>query len=300
MIKLPFGVDINNLIDDLRNFSWEAADILLFYSKRIKDPSQESDIIKNNNLQNPVTIADLKVNELIIQRIKEKYKNTTWEILSEENVKIKNFFCDVNADWLWVLDPLDGTKDFIQGTGNYAMHLALNYKQKPVLGIVLIPERNELWISNGETVLCENREGLIREFNITRKNNLHEMILVISKNHRNDKLKELIHKVNFKKVIVMGSIGCKISSIIRGESDMYITLSLPEQSSPKDWDFAAPEAILRAAGGAITNINNQNLTYNTRSFEHPGIIIASNNKKMHGDICLQVKKIIEEYNIFSI
>ena len=91
MIKLPFGVNINNLIDDLRIFSWEAADILLFYSKLIKDVSQESDIIKNNNLQNPVTIADLKVNELIIQRIKDKYKNTAWEILSEENVKIEDF-----------------------------------------------------------------------------------------------------------------------------------------------------------------------------------------------------------------
>ena len=58
-----------------------------------------------------------------------------------------------NNDWIWVLDPLDGTKDFIQGTGNYAMHLALNYKKNLILGVVLIPEKDELWISNGEKTL---------------------------------------------------------------------------------------------------------------------------------------------------
>ena len=62
----------------------------------------------------------------------------------------------------------------------------------------------------------------------------------------------LYSEINFKKVINMGSVGCKIASIIRGESDIYISLSLPGKSSPKDWDFAAPEAILKAAGGAIT------------------------------------------------
>ena len=60
MIKLPFGVDIDNLIEDLKIFSWEAAEILLFYSKRIKDNNQRKDIIKNNNDEDPVTLADLK------------------------------------------------------------------------------------------------------------------------------------------------------------------------------------------------------------------------------------------------
>ena len=63
----------------------------------------------------------------------------------------------------------------------------------------------------------------------------------------------LINKVNFKDIVVMGSIGCKIASILRGDSDIYICLSLTGENSPKDWDFAAPEAILKTAGGAITN-----------------------------------------------
>ena len=76
----------------------------------------------------------------------------------------------------------------------------------------------------------------------------------------------------------MGSIGCKITSILRGESDMYLCLSLPGKSSPKDWDFAAPEAILKAAGGAITNLDNKELTYGNLKYEQGGILIASNDK----------------------
>ena len=130
MIKLPSGVEINYLIDDLRIIGWEANDILLSYSKILKDSNGKSNILENGNLENPVTMADLKVNETIIRRIKEKYKETQWEILSEENAKLPSESSSKGLDWNWVLDPLDGTKDFIQGTGNYAMHLALNYKKK--------------------------------------------------------------------------------------------------------------------------------------------------------------------------
>ena len=121
MIQLPSGVDINNLIDDIRIFSWQAADILLYYSKLLEDSNDKSNIIKNNNEDDPVTIADLKVNEILIKGINEKYKNINWDILSEENVKKNSESFKNNSDWVWVLDPLDGTKDFIQGTGNYAM-----------------------------------------------------------------------------------------------------------------------------------------------------------------------------------
>ena len=230
MIKLPPGVEINSLIDDLRILSWESSDILVYYSKILKDSNYKSNILKNDNIEDPVTSADLKVNEHIIQRINEKYKDIDWEILSEENVKIdyKNF--DNRTNWVWILDPLDGTKDFIQGTSNYAMHLALNYKQKPYIGIVLIPEKDELWISKDDEVWCERRNGKKFYPKLSKKKSLKEMVLVTSKNHNNDTLRNLIKKIKFNQVIIMGSIGCKIASIIRGENDLYICLSLPGKS----------------------------------------------------------------------
>ena len=141
MIDLPSGIAINNLIDDLKMISWEAGEILLYYSRILKDSNFKNNILKNGNMDDPVTLADLKVNEVIIKRINEKYKDINWDILSEENVKNEGISSRPNNDWIWVLDPLDGTKDFIQGTGNYAMHLALNFKKIPYLGVVLIPEK---------------------------------------------------------------------------------------------------------------------------------------------------------------
>ena len=298
MVKLPFGVVINNLIDDLRILSWEACDSLLYYSQMLRDPKNKSNIVRNND--DPVTLADLKVNEIIIQGINEKYKDINWDILSEENVKVSSQICDINSDWLWILDPLDGTKDFIQGTGNYAMHLALNYKQKPYIGVVLIPEKEELWIAAGNKIWCENKVGYKRGASLLSNTILKEMTIATSKNHRNVVLEKLINLLKFKKITVMGSVGCKIASILRGESDIYISLSLPGKSAPKDWDFAAPAAILVAAGGAITNLDNENLSFNQRGFEQGGIIIASSNKNNHCEVCLQVKEIIKESNIYPL
>ena len=300
MIKLPSGVNIENLINDLRILSWEAAEIFLYYSQILKDSKDKSNILKNDNNEDPVTVVDLKVNELIIERINAKYKDINWEILSEENVKISSQKSFKNKDWVWVLDPLDGTKDFIQGTKNYAMHLALNYKKKPYLGIVLIPEMNELWISNGEKVWCEKKDGFKKNSKSLKNKDLSEMVIVTSKNHNNESLTKLIDKINFKKVIIMGSIGCKVASILRGESDVYLCLSLPGKSAPKDWDFAAPEAILRAAGGEITSLDNEELIYGSSTFEHGGVILASNNKNTHKDLCLQIKEIIKKYKIYPL
>ena len=297
MIKLPSGVEINNLIDDLKIISWEASEILLHYSKILKNKEDKNIILKNNN-EDPVTKADLEVNDLIIQRINENYKNVNWKILSEENVKIELKNCYEDSDWLWVLDPLDGTKDFIQGTGNYAMHLALNYKQKPYLGFVLIPEKEELWISNSKKIWCERKGKHSISPSLVKKKNLKDMIIVTSKNHSNPTLNNLIDKVGFKEIKKMGSIGCKIASIIRGESDIYISLSLPGKSAPKDWDFSAPEAILKAAGGAITNIDNEDLCYGKSNFEHGGTIVATNDLLTHESICLKIKEIIKEYDIY--
>ena len=299
MFKLPDGVEINSLIEDLRILSWEAADILIYYSKILKDSNDKNNILKNDNTDDPVTKADLKVNEVIIQRINENYKDIDWEILSEENVKINSNDCDTNADWIWVIDPLDGTKDFIQGTGNYAMHLALNYKQKAYLGVVLIPEKEELYISDGKKSWCEKRDGSFIKSDLSKNKSLNEMVLVTSKNHRNEILENLIQKIHFKDVLIMGSIGCKIASIVRGDSDLYICLSLPKKSSPKDWDLAAPEAILKAAGGAITNLDNEELIYGKSNFEQGGIIVASNsNNHTHKNICLEIKEIIKKYDMY--
>ena len=163
----------------------------------------------------------------------------------------------------------------------------------------MIPEKNELWISDGKKTWCEKKDGSKRQVNIQNHKKLREMTIVTSRNHRNETLKELINTIGFRRVKVMGSIGCKIASILRGESDIYISLSLPGKSSPKDWDFAAPEAILKAAGGQITNLENEELSYENPGFKQEGIIIATNNRENHKSVCLEIKKIIEKFELLT-
>ena len=296
MVYLPKGVEINSLIDDLRLYSWSASDILLKYGQYLKDEKSKNDFIKNKENNEPVTLADLEVNNLIIKNIQNKYANINWGILSEETFNIDSKKGKKN-NWLWVLDPLDGTKDFIQRTGNFAMHLALNYKNKPYLGVVLIPEMDELWIANGTKVWCENKNGIIKNHNLSNAKNLEDMTLVTSRNHSNSKLQNLIKNLGFKTTLLMGSIGCKIASILRGEADIYISLSLPGKSAPKDWDFAAPEAILKQAGGALTTIDNKELIYGKEGYRQEGLIIASHDKKNHERICLDIKNILRSNKI---
>ena len=295
MSKLPNSVDINNLLDDLRSCCWEASDILLNYSQKIKNEQYKSNFLKLKKNNEPVTLADLDVNSLIVNHIQDKYSDINWQILSEESIKTElNTYKKTN--WLWILDPLDGTKDFVQGTGHFAVHLALNYKNKPFMGIVLIPSKNELWISNGKNVWCENKEGFKKLPDMSNSKELSDMIVITSRNHNNRLLQKIIEKIDFKKSIYMGSIGCKIASILRGEADIYISLSLPGQSAPKDWDFAAPEVIFTQAGGAITNLDNKELVYGKPDMRQEGLIIASNNKINHENICLEIKKIIQDNN----
>ena len=297
-MNLPEGLDIDYLIDDLRRLSWAAANIMLFYSNQCRNEKAKKDLIKTKDNNEPVTLADLEVNDLIINHIREKYQKVNWHLLSEENGIIKFNKEEININWLWVLDPLDGTRDFLQSTGDYALHLALNYKNKPQMGIVLIPQKEELWISNFKNTWCENRSGIKTKAKLSDRREIHSMKVVTSKNHNNQTLKSIIQKIGFQESINMGSVGCKIASILRGESDIYISLSLPGQSSPKDWDFAAPEALLRSAGGSITNIDNKELSYYSSNFEQKGFIIASNNKDNHKNICEQIKLFLKENKVF--
>ena len=296
MTNLPIDIDINNIIDILRGLSWEVSDILLYYSQTIKVDSEKNNLIQEKLNGEPVTIADLKVNQLVFDILKKKVSDFSWGFLSEENHKVNFNKVGGFTNFLWVLDPLDGTKDFIKGTGNYAMHLALNFQDKPFIGIVLIPEKEELWISDGNKVWCEGKNGYKNNPKNLFKDSIHDMTLVISENHSNKVLKNLVSKLPIKDVISMGSVGCKISSIVRGESDFYISLSLPGKSSPKDWDFAAPESVLRCAGGTITNENNEPLSYNRNNYLQPGIIIASGNRNNHANLCQLIKETIDKDN----
>ena len=288
MIKLPKGVDVENLIKTIRKLSWDSSNLLRSYSQ-----IKESKLDIKNLKSGPVTSADINVNNIIIGGIKKAYPNQTWFFLSEESYKEDNLSQLIPNDWVWIIDPLDGTKDFINKTGEYATHIALTFKKKIILGVVIVPIKEEVWFFiEGRGTWCENKNLSKKDFINTNNKNLKEITIVTSRSHRYPELDILINELNPANVIEMGSIGYKITSIIRNEADLYISYSEENKSSPKDWDMAAPEAILRGCGGSFTKISGENLKFlENKKFNQSGILVASMTTN-HINICKKINEIL--------
>tara|TARA_Y100001968_G_scaffold20572_1_gene16186 strand:+ start:1089 stop:2003 length:915 start_codon:yes stop_codon:yes gene_type:complete len=291
---VPEEVELTTLLDELRKLSWDAADVLMAYARGQEPPyGFPKCLTVDEGGDGPVSAADLAVNELLLSGMKDNHTSARWDILSEETSKGKTFQGSNNKkDWSWILDPLDGTKDFLQGSENYAVHLALVYKKKPKIGIVLIPERNELWFGIiGTGAWCENRNRTKKFVSFSKRTEIHDLTLVSSKNHQELKLQNLLNRMNFADTKRIGSVGCKVASILRGESDVYISLS--GKTSPKDWDMAAPHALIEAAGGAFTHADGTDLVYQKSNYSQSGCLIASHGKS-HQKIC---RKVMEFFSL---
>ena len=289
MICLPDNLNSEELLNNIRELCWDAAKIFRSYNQKIKNSKKLN--IKNFET-GPVTSADIEINELIKNIIRNKYPVQKWEFLSEED---KNYNRNTinNSKWVWIIDPLDGTKDFIKETGEYAMHLALTYEKEIILGIVLIPQKNQLWISLKDEGTWFENENSIKEYPINKKNKkLKELKILTSKSHVHQKFNSLLEKINPKQIQGMGSVGYKISSILRGDGDLYISYALPGGTSPQDWDIAAPLGLIKEAGGYFTDINGADLKFlKEGNFDQGGILIASMNSN-HLEICETISKLI--------
>jgi len=287
---VPDDVELSTLLDELRKLCWISADVLIAYARGEKPPYgfTESLTVEQGG-DGPVSVADMAVNEVLISGLKNNFSYKNWDILSEETTKEETFQkSNYIKDWCWIIDPLDGTRDFIQGSENYAVHIALVYKNTPKIGIVLIPERDELWIGVvGNGAWYENRNGIKKHVSFSKRKDISELVLVSSKNHQESKLQYLLKNINFASTKKIGSVGCKVASILRGESDVYISLS--GKTSPKDWDMAAPHALIEAAGGIFSHADGIDLTYNNPEYLQSGCLIASHGKS-HKQICKKVMK----------
>ena len=276
---LPAGINQEDLLDELRRLSWGSADILRAYARGEQPPHGFPKALSvDDGGEGPVSAADLAVNQWLLEGLSGAFPDAGWTLLSEETAKEQLTDGEpLPAEWLWILDPLDGTKDFLQGTGEYAVHLALVRGQRPVLGVVLLPEAGELWFGVvGQGAWCEDRQGQRSPVRFSERTALSDLILVASRSHRDDRLEKLITALGLGGSTAVGSVGCKVATILRGETDLYVSLS--GRSAPKDWDMAAPEAVLLAAGGRFTHADATELTYNTGDVRQAGCLIASHGK----------------------
>ncbi|HPF78429.1 MAG TPA: 3'(2'),5'-bisphosphate nucleotidase CysQ [Alphaproteobacteria bacterium] len=203
----------------------------------------------------PVTLADQKAEDLIEKALKEI---TPEVLIIGEEAAAEGYRPDLtNEEYFWLVDPLDGTKEFISGSGDYTVNIALIHHNKPVLGVVYAPYHGELYAACGEGTAIRWMEDSGKEKPIYVREAPNEgLTIVSSKSHgKGDRLDSFLSHYKIRKQIQRGS-SLKICSIAAGKADMY-----PRFGLTCEWDTAAAHAVLNAAGGFLTDIQGRELSY---------------------------------------
>ncbi len=216
----------------------------------------------------PVTEADRDANELILDRLSARFPGDS--ILSEES---HDDLSRLESDRLWVVDPLDGTKDFVNRTGDFAVMIGLVTGGEPRVGAVCAPLGMRLWHGEvGQGALLETDAGVPRALKVTETRDTSAMRLVVTRSHRYPQIDEVCRVLGISEERPLGSVGLKVGAIAAGDADLYAHISI----GTKEWDTAAPTAILAAAGGVVTDAYGVPLAYNQRDVMRRRGVVASN------------------------
>lgn len=278
--------EIEEILAIARDISWGAADILHSY---YHGTAQDTNLQVQYKQNEPVTVADIAVSKYILQRLQAAFGDEDFGYICEETYKTG--LPQNNSQFVWVIDPLDGTRDFINQTGDYAIHIALVKDHRPVLTVVAVPEAEKIYYATkGGGTFVETPKASI-PVNITSDTQVEDLVLVVSRSHRNERLNYLLQHLPCQTHKSVGSVGCKIATILEKQADIYISLS--GKSAPKDWDIAAPELILTEAGGKFTHFDGSPLQYNTGDINQWGGLLASNSNH-HEFLCNVAQKILSE------
>ena len=273
-----------------RSVGWGAADILRSY---YRGEPETGDLNVQEKKDGPVTAADVVTNHYILDNLQASFGKQDFGYLSEETYKFQSkgvFSAPFPEPWIWIIDPLDGTRDFIDKTGEYAVQIALAYQGSPVLAVVVWPEKEKLYYATkGGGTFVENRDGSIEPVRVSDRNSLADLAIVVSRTHRDERFNNLLQQLPCKNQKYVGSVGCKIITIIEQQADIYISIS--GKSAPKDWDMAAPELILTEAGGKITYLDGSALKYNRGDVNQWGCLVASNGQ-CHAELLSTIEAVL--------
>jgi len=269
------------LLDLARSVGWGAADILRTYYH------SQQDLNVQHKGGAPVTAADIAANQYILQRLEQELGTQEFGYLSEETHQAGTPYYP--QPYVWIIDPLDGTRDFIQRTGEYAVHIALVSAGRPILAVVAWPEAEKLYFATqGGGAFVEQR-ATISPLKVSDRDRPEDLRIVASRSHRNERLNQLLDQLPQESRKFVGSVGCKVATIAEQRAEVYLSLS--GTSAPKDWDLAAPELILTEAGGKFTHFDLTPLQYNQGDVNQWGGFLASNGV-CHQQLCTLSEEIL--------
>jgi 3'(2'), 5'-bisphosphate nucleotidase len=219
--------------------------------------------IKSDNT--PVTNGDIEVNKMLTKKISEITPNIS--IVSEENTNHKN---DKNLENFWLIDPIDGTRDYINDRDEFTLNAALIINKKPAIGIITVPAKKRVFYSYG----MSNSYELIndQEINlINKKKDYDELKALCYSNELKLEIAEVHKKYNITSHQKMKS-SLKFCVIAAGEFDLYAA-----EPRACEWDIAAGHAILEHAGGKVTDFDDNEILYGKPEFKNPSLIIRNKN-----------------------
>jgi 3'(2'), 5'-bisphosphate nucleotidase len=271
----PSQIDLTTeVLPTVTTIAWEVTDLLrAFY--------RGNNVTVVDKGGEPQTNADRAADLHILNRLQETYGDSCG-YLTEETFNGSSEPCP--QDWVWIVDPIDGTKEFINKTGEYAVHIALTYQQRPYLAVVALPETEKIYRAvrgKGCEVVDRTGQGA-RSIHVSQNKPLADSVVIASRSHRSPALEKILANLPCQQQLQVGSVGGKVAAILEGRADVYISQS--GQSAPKDWDLAAPELILTEAGGAFTNSRGQELSYNQADVSQWGCLVASSGQ-WHQELC---------------
>ncbi len=223
--------------------------------------------VKTKSDESPVTIADETADKIIYDGLSKAFPGVV--IVTEEQSDTHT----ASADTFLIVDPLDGTKEFIHKRGDFTVNIAYVEKGIPTLGVVYAPAKDRLFITDENGVsfeetgpFADDTVGTRHAISVTNPDQ-EKLIVVASKSHRDQATDDYINKYNVADMRSAGS-SLKFCLVATGEADIY-----PRLGRTMEWDTAAGQAVLQGAGGKVVRFDNHEpLTYGKNIFENPFFI----------------------------
>ena len=234
--------------------------------------------VRKKDDNSPITQADLESNKII----KESLLRTKIPILSEEDTDDKS---RVDSDKIWIVDPLDGTQDFVNKTGEFTVMVGLIENHVPVMGLVYWPTEKKLYFAEKDLgAFCHNSERWT-EISVRKIEGFEKSLALVSRHHLSDKEKKMLDHLKIKNTASIGSC-LKVMEIASGNADIYLTST----NKMKQWDTAASHCIISEAGGKMTDISGNDLVYNTESVNHENGLLVTNGL-IHQETVSRISKL---------
>jgi 3'(2'), 5'-bisphosphate nucleotidase len=253
--------------DELKKIAENLIDTFNIAGQETKDLFKKGLKIKIKKDNSPVSNGDLRADELITKKIRELTPNIP--IISEEtvNLKIKN-----TAKVFWLVDPIDGTKQYIAGEDEYTLNAALVVDTVPVLGVVGAPKKNRLFYSYapGESFLIES--GETKKISCEKKQPKGQIVALSSALKPSDIILNKLKEFNVNLIVRMSS-SYKFCVIATGEFDIYAA-----RERANEWDYAAGHAIAQNAGAIIKTLDEKPFLYGKEDYRNPSLLIKRSEK----------------------